>query len=106
MLGCTPYPNLSGREVIRNVPNGTRPEIPTDCRQELYDLMNRTWLKDPNQRLSFAEARQILQMTVCQWLCDDNSDTSEYIDVSGFSEDLEHGMVYFNRRVSEFECEI
>lgn len=68
--------------------------------------MNRTWQKDPNQRLSFTEARQILHRTVCQWQCDDTSDASEYMDVSGFSEDLEHGMVYFNRRVSEFECEI
>lgn len=106
ILGCTPYPDLSGREVIRNVPNGSRPEIPTDCRQELTELMNRTWRKDPYQRPTFTEARQALSRTIMQWQCDDTSDTSEYIDVSGFSEDLEHGMVYFNRRVSEFECDI
>ncbi|XP_055603843.1 mucin-4, partial [Uranotaenia lowii] len=107
-LGCTPYPNLSGREVVRNVPNGSRPDIPTDCRPELYDLMQRTWRKDPRQRPTFSEARNCLARTLCQWQLEetDTSNTSEYLDVSGFSEDLEQGMVYFNRRISEFECEI
>ncbi|XP_055534411.1 mucin-5AC [Wyeomyia smithii] len=107
-LGCTPYPNLSGREVVRNVPNGIRPDIPPDCRPELYDLMHRTWRKDPRQRPSFSEARTSLARTLCQWQLEetDTSNTSEYLDVSGFSEDLEQGMVYFNRRISEFECEI
>ncbi|XP_058065882.1 mucin-5AC [Anopheles bellator] len=107
-LGCTPYPNLSGREVVRSVPNGARPEVPVDCRAELYDLMQRTWRKDPRQRPTFTEARTCLARTLCQWQLEDNdtSNTSEYLDVSGFSEDLEQGMVYFNRRISEFECEI
>lgn len=107
-LGCTPYPSLSGREVVRSVPNGARPEIPPDCRPELYDLMQRTWRKDPRQRPSFSESRNCLARTLCQWQLEetDTSNTSEYLDVSGFSEDLEQGMVYFNRRISEFECEI
>uniref|UniRef100_A0A182NJ04 Protein kinase domain-containing protein n=1 Tax=Anopheles dirus TaxID=7168 RepID=A0A182NJ04_9DIPT len=107
-LGCTPYPNLSGREVVRSVPNGARPEVPADCRPELYELMQRTWRKDPRQRPTFSEARTCLARTLCQWQMEDNdtSNTSEYLDVSGFSEDLEQGMVYFNRRISEFECEI
>lgn len=41
-----------------------------------------------------------------QWTEDVITDHSDYIDVSGFSEDYENGMIYFNRRVSEFECEI
>ncbi|EDS31696.1 tyrosine kinase [Culex quinquefasciatus] len=107
-LGCTPYPTLSGREVVRNVPSGARPEIPPDCRPELYDLMQRTWRKDPRQRPTFSESRNCLARTLCQWQLEetDTSNTSEYLDVSGFSEDLEQGMVYFNRRISEFECEI
>ncbi|KAJ6641547.1 Tyrosine kinase receptor Cad96Ca [Pseudolycoriella hygida] len=102
--GCTPYPNLSGREVVRNIPNGTRPEIPSDCRPELYELMARAWRKDPRQRPTFKDARNELARALCQWEVEDN--TSDYLDVSGFSEDIEHGMVYFNRRISEFECEI
>lgn len=94
--------------MVRSVPNGARPEIPPDCRPELYDLMQRTWRKDPRQRPSFSEARNCLARTLCQWQLEetDTSNTSEYLDVSGFSEDLEQGMVYFNRRISEFECEI
>ena len=66
--------------------------------------MSRTWRKDPQLRPTFAEARNELSHTLCQWEVDDT--TSDYLDVSGFSEDLEQGMVYFNRRIPEFECEI
>lgn len=104
ITGCTPYPSLSGREVVRNVPKGTRPEIPSDCRPELYELMSRAWRKDSRQRPTFKDARNELARALCQWEVDDN--TSDYLDVSGFSEDIEHGMIYFNRRISEFECEI
>ncbi|XP_055687328.1 probable serine/threonine-protein kinase ndrC isoform X3 [Lutzomyia longipalpis] len=104
-LGCTPYPNLSGREVVRSVPAGIRPEIPPDCRPELYHLMTKTWRKDPRQRPSFSEARNDLAHALRQWEIEQEN-SSEYLDVSGFSEDLEHGMVYFNRRISEFECDI
>lgn len=92
--------------MIRNVPTGTRPEIPSDCRPELYETMTRSWHKDPRQRPSFSESRKTLSRALGQWQNDEATNTSEYLDVSGFSEDLEHGMIYFNRRVSEFECEI
>lgn len=104
VIGCTPYPKLSGREVVRNVPNGTRPDIPLDCRPELYELMTRTWHKDPLMRPTFTDARDELSHALCQYEVDDT--ISDYWDVSGFSEDLEQGMVYFNRRIPEFECEI
>lgn len=95
---------MSGREVIQNVPNGVIPEVPA-CQPQLRDLMLRSWSLDPYQRPSFSEARLLLA-TECKWEYEEATDESEYIDVSGFSEDLEHGMVYFNRRVSELECEI
>lgn len=105
-IGCTPYPTLSGRQVVRNVPTGTRPEIPLECRPEIYELMMRTWRKDPRLRPTFTEARLELSRSLCQWEVNNDDDTSDYLDISGFSEDLEHGMVYFNRRIPEFECEI
>lgn len=104
ILGCTPYPNLSGREVVRNIPHGTRPEIPSNCRPELSELMQRTWRKDPRHRPSFTESRLELARYLRLW--EEEDCTSDYLDVSGFSEDVEHGMVYLNRRISEFECEI
>lgn len=104
LLGCTPYPNLSGREVVRMVPAGTRPDFPSEGRTEFYDLMSACWHKDPRQRPTFRESRYEISKTLGKWVDDDA--TSDYMDVSGFSEDLEHGMVYFNRRISEFECDI
>lgn len=103
--GCTPYPNLSGREVVRNVPHGARPEMPTSCRPELSDLMQKTWKKDPRHRPTFTEARFELEHYLRLWE-EEQDCTSDYLDVSGFSEDVEHGMVYLNQRISEFECEI
>lgn len=104
--GITPYPTLSGREVLRGVPNGVRPEIPSSCRQELSETMTHCWHKDPSQRPSFTEVRKSLSRALVQWQEEVTTNHSEYIDVSGFSEDYENGMIYFNRRVSEFECEI
>lgn len=104
-LGSTPYANLSGREVIRRVPNGLRPELPKEARLEFYNLMTRCWHKDSHLRPSFSYARQEISRSLHKWVEDDSAE-SEYMDVSGFSEDLEHGMVYFNQRISEFECEI
>lgn len=104
--GCTPYPTLTGRQVVRNIPTGTRPEIPHDCRPELFDLMSRTWRKDPRLRPTFTEARLELSRSLCQWEVGVDDASSDYLDISGFSEDLEQGMVYFNRRIPEFECEI
>lgn len=106
ILGITPYPTLSGREVLRGVPNGVRPEIPSNCRQELSETMLHCWHKDPTQRPSFTDVRKSLSRDLLQWQEEITTNHSEYIDVSGFSEDYENGMIYFNRRVSEFECEI
>lgn len=106
-LGSTPYSHLTGREVIQRVPQGLRPDFPKDNgRHELYNLMSRCWHKNPQMRPSFSQARLEISRTLHKWIDDDSASTSDYMDVSGFSEDLEHGMVYFNHRISEFECEI
>ncbi|XP_017107727.2 uncharacterized protein Tie [Drosophila bipectinata] len=104
-LGSTPYSQLTGREVIRRVPQGLRPELPKESRHEFYNLMSRCWHKEPHMRPSFAQSRLEITRSLHKWV-DDDSAASDYMDVSGFSEDLEHGVVYFNHRISEFECEI
>lgn len=90
--------------MIRNVPGGTRPEIPSDCRPEIYSLMTKTWHKGSKLRPSFTEIRLELATSLCQWEVEESP--VDYQDFSGFSEDVERGMLYFNRRVPEFECEI
>ncbi|XP_058983414.1 mucin-5AC-like [Musca domestica] len=104
-LGSTPYSHLTGREVIRRVPQGLRPDLPKEGRHEFYNLMSRCWHKDPQMRPSFTQCRLEINRSLHKWV-DDDSAASDYMDVSGFSEDLEQGMVYFNHRISEFECEI
>ncbi|XP_030372649.1 flocculation protein FLO11 [Scaptodrosophila lebanonensis] len=104
-LGSTPYSHLTGREVIRRVPQGLRPDLPKESRHEFYNLMSRCWHKDPHMRPSFSQSRLEITRSLHKWV-DDDSAASDYMDVSGFSEDLEHGVVYFNHRISEFECEI
>ncbi|EDW17549.2 LOW QUALITY PROTEIN: uncharacterized protein Dmoj_GI12584 [Drosophila mojavensis] len=104
-LGSTPYSHLTGREVIRRVPQGLRPELPKESRHEFYNLMSRCWHKEPHMRPSFAQSRLEITRSLHKWVEDDSA-ASDYMDVSGFSEDLEHGVVYFNHRISEFECEI
>ncbi|XP_061397026.1 mucin-2, partial [Musca vetustissima] len=104
-LGSTPYSHLTGREVIRRVPQGLRPDLPKEGRHEFYNLMSRCWHKDPHMRPSFTQCRLEINRSLHKWV-DDDSAASDYMDVSGFSEDLEQGMVYFNHRISEFECEI
>ncbi|KAL7020135.1 hypothetical protein ACKWTF_011385 [Chironomus riparius] len=105
-LGITPYPTLSGREVIRGVLNGVRPEIPINCKQELSDVMTHCWHKSPSHRPSFFDIKKALANALLHWQEEPSSTHTEYLDVSGFSEDYENGMIYFNRRISEFECEI
>lgn len=66
-LGITPYPTLSGREVIRGVLNGVRPEIPINCKQELSDIMTHCWQKSPSQRPSFFDIKQSLANALLHW---------------------------------------
>lgn len=83
-----------------------RPEIPQNCKQELSQIMNQCWLKDPRNRPTFSQIRKDLTRTLTHWQEETNTSHNDYLDVSGFSEDYENGMIYFNQRVSEFECEI
>ncbi|KAG5675702.1 hypothetical protein PVAND_005585 [Polypedilum vanderplanki] len=105
-FGITPYPTLSGRQVIRGVMNGLRPEIPSSCNENLRNVMQQCWHKDSTLRPSFSDIKKSLSAALLNWQDDTGSAHTEYLDVSGFSEDYENGMIYFNRRISEFECEI
>jgi hypothetical protein len=83
-----------------------RPEIPINCRQEISDIMQQCWVHEPSRRPSFSDIKKSLSRTLNHWQEEPMSNHTDYLDVSGFSEDYENGMIYFNRRVSEFECEI
>ena len=97
---------MNGREVIQGVPAGLRPDIPPNCRPERLDAMKQCWHHEPQQRPSFSEVRKMLSRALHLWQEEMTANLSDYFDVSGFSEDYENGVIYFNKRVSEFECEI
>lgn len=53
-LGSTPYRYLKTEQVIEEVArNGQRPGKPEYCHSQLYELMSRCWLHDPDKRPTF-----------------------------------------------------
>jgi len=54
-LGSTPYPGMSGSEVMKKVKEGTRLEKPEHCDREMYNQMYYCWDSDPKERPSFTQ---------------------------------------------------
>jgi len=54
-LGSSPYPGISGPDVMERLQAGYRMEKPVLCMDNLYILMRECWMKDPRQRPSFTE---------------------------------------------------
>lgn len=52
-LGKQPYPAYSNLEVLHLVRSGGRLPSPTNCPDDIYDLMQKCWHKEPNMRPSF-----------------------------------------------------
>lgn len=78
-LGSTPYPDMTAREVMRNVHNGYRLERPSHCRSELFRVISRCWHADPDRRPEF----QILRRDLAQ-LLEDNMN-GHYVDLESFA---------------------
>lgn len=58
--GQQPYPGRSNLEVLNFVRDGGRLDRPTDCPNDVYDIMSSCWL-DADQRPSFSSLQQLLQ---------------------------------------------
>lgn len=54
-LGATPYSGMSAMEVMRQVLNGFRLSRPIHCKEEMYELMVRCWMKVADSRPTFAD---------------------------------------------------
>lgn len=78
-LGSTPYPDMTAREVMRNVQSGYRLERPSHCRSELFRVISRCWHADPDRRPEF----QILRRDLAQ-LLEDNMN-GHYVDLESFA---------------------
>ncbi|KAG6797454.1 hypothetical protein HZU73_07274 [Apis mellifera caucasica] len=78
-LGSTPYPDMTAREVMRNVQNGYRLERPSHCRSELFRVISRCWHADPDRRPEFQTLRRDLAQ-----LLEDNMN-GHYVDLESFA---------------------
>jgi len=54
-LGATPYPGMSGSEVLKKVKEGKRLEKPEHCNREMFNIMYYCWDANPEDRLSFSQ---------------------------------------------------
>ena len=54
-LGSTPYPGMSGSEVMKKVKEGHRLEKPEHCDREIYNMMFYCWDNDPLERPTFTQ---------------------------------------------------
>jgi fyn-related kinase len=52
--GRIPYPGMGNAEVVKLLENGYRMECPTNCPEELYELMLQCWDSNPMKRPTFA----------------------------------------------------
>jgi len=82
-LGSTPYPGMSGSEVMKKVKEGYRLDKPEHCDREIYNMMFYCWDKDPVERPSFTTLVKDLEKLLTQG--------TDYIDLNLFPE---HG--YYN----------
>lgn len=52
-LGQKPYKGMKGNDVIQMIESGERMAAPSNCPPEMYDLMNRCWTYNAEQRPGF-----------------------------------------------------
>ncbi|XP_010221219.1 PREDICTED: proto-oncogene tyrosine-protein kinase ROS-like, partial [Tinamus guttatus] len=60
-LGQQPYPGFSNTEVLHHVQSGGRLESPSNCPDDLCDLMTRCWAQEPHNRPTFFHIQDKLQ---------------------------------------------
>ncbi|KAJ8359826.1 hypothetical protein SKAU_G00163510 [Synaphobranchus kaupii] len=59
--GMTPYPGVQNHEIYDYLLEGHRLKQPSDCLDELYEIMYTCWRADPVDRLFFLQLRVLLE---------------------------------------------
>ncbi|PSN53900.1 Tyrosine-protein kinase receptor torso [Blattella germanica] len=59
-LGGNPYPGIPTNKLFGLLKDGYRKECPSNCKQELYDIMLACWQAKPRDRPTFTELRKML----------------------------------------------
>jgi len=75
-LGSTPYPGMSGSEVMKKVKEGHRLEKPEHCDREIFNMMFYCWDKDPAERPAFTQLVKDLEALLTK--------ETDYIDLNQF----------------------
>jgi len=75
-LGSTPYPGLSGSEVMKRVKEGHRLEKPEHCDREIYNIMFYCWDSDPAERPTFSQLVKDFESMLLK--------ETDYIDLNQF----------------------
>jgi serine/threonine protein kinase len=52
-FGMIPYSNMSNQEVVQQVINGYRLNSPSNCSNEIQELIQQCWNSNPNSRPTF-----------------------------------------------------
>jgi hypothetical protein len=58
--GMVPYMAWTNEVVIERVTSGFRLSPPTNCPDDVYDVMYKCWNEDPEKRPNFADLSQIV----------------------------------------------
>eukprot|EP00795_Rhopilema_esculentum_P002628 gene2628-823_t len=65
-LGGTPYPTMTGQELLRFLRAGNRMEKPENCSNEIYAVMKACWLTDPQQRPTFTDIKERFETLISE----------------------------------------
>ncbi|XP_078582388.1 uncharacterized protein LOC144865479 isoform X4 [Branchiostoma floridae x Branchiostoma japonicum] len=84
-LGGTPYPDKTAPEVFRDLLDGYRMERQSNCGEELYNMIQRGWMENPDARPTFTEIADtlegMLKGKVTQYLDMDMTDKFKFAEV-------------------------
>jgi len=75
-LGSTPYPGMSGSEVMKKVKEGQRLDKPEHCDRLIYNIMFYCWDKDATERPSFTQLVKDFEALLTK--------ETDYIDLNQF----------------------
>jgi hypothetical protein len=81
-FGKVPYFGMKNGEVIKELLDGYRLQIPESCPEEIYQLMLNCWDKNPANRMTFEQISE----KVDKWVMESNQETQTIMQSSYFVE--------------------
>jgi len=86
-LGGTPYPTMTGQELLRFLRAGNRMKKPENCSDEIFTVMKACWLTDPLSRPTFTDIKERFEMLISKgtpYVEFDIDATNPYYNVPSF----------------------